>query len=198
MTKTAWEKIIKSSADPARVRDFLKSATAPEERSWLAHCSRDSAGVLAAVVSGSRYLAELIKSSADLISQIDFEQLSLPRRVEGVRREARRCLKNRLDARDYSGALAELRRLKQRENFRIAARDLGRLDEVVEITHELSDLADICLDGALQVASKQLSEKFGHPFHQDTQERWQPTPFCIIGLGKLGGQELNFSSDVDV
>jgi [glutamine synthetase] adenylyltransferase / [glutamine synthetase]-adenylyl-L-tyrosine phosphorylase len=198
MTKTAWEKIIKTSADPLRVRDFLKSATAPRERSWLGHCSADSARVLAAVLSGSRYLAELIKSNPDLLSQLDFEPLRFPRRVDGLRREAQRCLKNRLDERDYAGALAELRRLRQRENLRIAARDLGRLSEVVEITHELSDLADVCLSGVLQVASKQLSEKFGQPFHQDPQGRWQPTPFCIVGLGKLGGQELNFSSDVDV
>src|SRR5206468_8252627 len=35
-------------------------------------------------------------------------------------------------------------------------------------------------------------------YHLDAQGRWHPTRFCVLGLGKLGGQELNYSSDVDV
>lgn len=197
MKKTAWEKIVNSSADPARVRTFLKSA-APRIRSWLADCTADSARVLAALLSGSKFSGELLHSNPDFLSLLDFEHLHFPRRVDGLRREAQNSIKLRLESRDYTAALTELRRLKQRETLRIAARDLGQLSNVVEITHELSDLADICLDAVLQMVSKQLSEKFGHPFHQDVQGRWHPTPFCVIGLGKLGGQELNYSSDVDV
>lgn len=198
MKKTAWEKIAKTSADPARVQHFLKSVAAPREQSWLADCSTDSARILATVVSGSKYLSELLASDPELLSRLDFDQLQFPRRADGLRLEAQRCVNPRLEAQDYSGALTELRRLKQRECLRIAARDLGRLSDVVEITQELSDLADVCLDTVLQVVTKQLSEKFGRPFHQDPQSRWQPTPFCVFGLGKLGGQELNYSSDVDV
>src|SRR5207245_7059488 len=36
------------------------------------------------------------------------------------------------------------------------------------------------------------------PYHLDGQRRWQPTEFCVFGMGKLGGQELNYSSDVDL
>ncbi|HEX3625697.1 MAG TPA: bifunctional [glutamate--ammonia ligase]-adenylyl-L-tyrosine phosphorylase/[glutamate--ammonia-ligase] adenylyltransferase [Verrucomicrobiae bacterium] len=198
MNKTAWEKIIKASADPARVREFLKSAAASQEKSSLTKCSVDSARVLAALLSGSQFSAELLQSNPSLLSIFDFERLRFPRRVDGLRREAQNSIKPRLEARDYAAALAELRRLKQREIVRIAARDLGKLSDVVEITQELSDLADICLDAVLQIVLKQLSEKFGQPFHQDVNGDWQPTPFCVIGLGKLGGQELNYSSDVDV
>ncbi|HEV2330135.1 MAG TPA: bifunctional [glutamate--ammonia ligase]-adenylyl-L-tyrosine phosphorylase/[glutamate--ammonia-ligase] adenylyltransferase, partial [Verrucomicrobiae bacterium] len=198
MKKTAWEKIAKASADPARVQNFLKSATVPRERSWLADCTADSARVLAALVSGSKFSCELLQSSPDLLCQIDFERLRFPRRADGLRREAQNCLKPSLESRDYSAALTDLRRLKQREILRIAARDLGHLSNVVEITQELSDLADVCLNAVLQTVSKQLSEKFGCPYHHDVQGRWQPTPFCVVGLGKLGGQELNYSSDVDL
>lgn len=198
MNKPAWERIVKASADPARVQQFLKSGVTPPEQSWLAHCSTESARVLAMLVSGSRFLTELLVSDPGLLSGLDTEQLQFPRRADGLRREVQRCVNPRLETRDYAGALTELRRLKQRENLRIAARDLGRLSDVVEITQELSDLADVCLDAVLQVVSKQLSEKFGLPFHQDPQGRWQPTPFCVFGLGKLGGQDLNYSSDVDV
>ncbi|HTV41122.1 MAG TPA: bifunctional [glutamate--ammonia ligase]-adenylyl-L-tyrosine phosphorylase/[glutamate--ammonia-ligase] adenylyltransferase [Candidatus Sulfotelmatobacter sp.] len=198
MQKTAWEKVIKASADPVRVQDFLKSLPAPGERSQLADYSMDSARVLAALVSGSQFLAEFIQSNPHLLSVLDFEQLRFPRRSDGFRRDVQNAVASRLDTRDYAGALTELRRFKQRETLRIAARDLGRLSNVVEITRELSGVADACLDAVLQIVSKQLSEKFGHPFHQDVQGRWQPTAFCIFGLGKLGGHELNYSSDVDV
>jgi len=198
MKKTAWEKIVKNSADPVRVRNFLKSVETPRERLWLDNCSADSARVLAAVLSGSQFLAELLRSSPGFWSLLDFEELRFPRRADGLRREFQNTLEPRLEARDYAGALAELRRLKQRENLRIAARDLGRLSNSVEITQELSDLADVCLDVVLRIVSKQLSEKFGSPYHQDARGHWRPTPFCVLGLGKLGGQELNYSSDVDV
>jgi glutamate-ammonia-ligase adenylyltransferase len=198
MKKMAWEKIAKASADPARVQNFLKLATAPQERSWLADCSADSARVLAALVSGSKFSSELLQFTPNRLSLLDFEHLRFPRRADGLRREAQKSIKAALEARDYTAALTALRRLKQSEILRIAARDLGHLSNVAEITQELSDLADVCLDAVLQIVSKQLSEKFGHPYHRDLQGRWQPTPFCVIGLGKLGGQELNYSSDVDV
>ncbi|MGH7940059.1 MAG: bifunctional [glutamate--ammonia ligase]-adenylyl-L-tyrosine phosphorylase/[glutamate--ammonia-ligase] adenylyltransferase, partial [Limisphaerales bacterium] len=198
MKKTAWEKVAKDSADPVRVRNYLKSVATPRERSWLDKCSTDSARMLAAVLSGSQFLGEVLHSNPDLLPLLDYEQLRFSRRMNGLRREVQNALKPRLEAHDYAGALTELRRFRQRENLRLAARDLGRLSDVVEITQELSDVADVCLDAVLQVVFKQLSEKFGNPFHEDARGRWQPTPFCILGLGKLGGQELNYSSDVDV
>ena len=107
-------------------------------------------------------------------------------------------LEPRLRTDDYAGALTELRSFKQREMLRIAARDLARLSNVVEITRELSDVADVCLDAVLRVVWQQFTRRFGRPFHQDANGHWQPTAFCVLGMGKLGGQELNYSSDVDV
>src|ERR1035437_10527024 len=82
--------------------------------------------------------------------------------------------------------------------LRIAARDLARLSNVPEITREISDVADVCLEPVWQVWRRQFTERFGQPYHQDASEHWQPTQFCVLGMGKLGGQELNYSSDVDV
>ena len=58
------------------------------------------------------------------------EQLKFPRRAQGFQHEVEGGLKPQLEARDYAGALAELRRFKQREMLRIAARDLARLGDV--------------------------------------------------------------------
>ncbi|HVV73731.1 MAG TPA: hypothetical protein VHI52_19860, partial [Verrucomicrobiae bacterium] len=48
------------------------------------------------------------------------------------------------------------------------------------------------------ICREQLIDKFGLPYHQDANGSWQETVGAVIGLGKLGGQELNYSSDVDV
>lgn len=198
MKKTDWQKIIKASADPVRVRDFLNSAAETGLRKPLGKFSKDSARALAALVSGSQFLGELLLANLALLSIFDSERLKFPRRPEGLWRDIESFLKPKLVARDYEEALAGLRRFKQREMLRIAVRDLARLSDVVEITRELSDVADVCLDAVLRIITKQFSERFGSPFHQDGEGRWQPTPFCILGLGKLGGQELNYSSDVDI
>ncbi len=115
-----------------------------------------------------------------------------------MRREIEDGLKPKLEARDYAGALAGLRRFKEREMLRIAARDLARLSNVVEITREISDLADACLEAVWRICRPQFIGRFGQPFHQDADGNWQHTEFCVLGMGKLGGQELNYSSDVDV
>jgi glutamate-ammonia-ligase adenylyltransferase len=198
MKKTDWQKIIKASAEPGRARNFLTSASDAVARPQLDRFSTDSAKALAALISGSEYLGEVLLGNPALLSVFDFEKLRFPRRADGLRREVESSLKASLTRGDYTGAFTMLRQFKQREMLRIAARDLGRLSNVTEITQELSDVADVCLDTVLKVVWKQLSEKFGRPFYQDTDGRWQLTPFCILGLGKLGGQELNYSSDVDL
>jgi glutamate-ammonia-ligase adenylyltransferase len=151
-----------------------------------------------ALLSGSQALGNLLVANPDWLSALDIEQLKFPRRAEGIRREIESGLKPKLEARDYAGALAELRRFKQREMLRIAARDLARLSNVVEITREISDLADVCLDAVWRICRQQFTGRFGQPFHQDAEGNWQRTESCVLGMGKLGGQELNYSSDVDV
>src|SRR5690606_14627996 len=67
-----------------------------------------------------------------------------------------------------------------------------------EILNELSSSADIFLEGIRRIVWRQLTERFGEPWHRDPDGRWARTRFCILGLGKLGGCELNYSSDVDL
>ncbi|MDE3067757.1 MAG: hypothetical protein KGJ60_09420 [Verrucomicrobiota bacterium] len=192
----SWSAALKSCADPPRARRRLEQlATA---RPALKQISADSARVLAALLSGSQFLGDFLIANPDCLATLNFERLKFPRRAQGLRREVETLLAPKLSIRDDAGALAELRRFKQREMLRIAARDLARLGDVVEITRELSDVADVCLDAVLQICWRQLTDRLGRPFQQATDGGWQPAAFCVLGLGKLGGQELNYSSDVDV
>ena len=54
------------------------------------------------------------------------------------------------------------------------------------------------LDAVCRLCRQSLTQRLGRPFHLDAAGRWQDSQFCVLGLGKLGGQELNYSSDVDV
>ena len=94
--------------------------------------------------------------------------------------------------------LDALRRFRRREMLRIGVRDLLRLADVVETTASLSDLASILIDAAYGVVDAGLRTQFGVPMHRNRQGRWVETGFTVIGMGKLGGHELNYSSDVDV
>ena len=94
--------------------------------------------------------------------------------------------------------LDALRRFHRREMLRIGVRDLLRLADVVETTASLSDLASVLIDAAYRIVDTDLRTRHGIPMHQNRQGRWVETGFTVIAMGKLGGHELNYSSDVDV
>jgi glutamate-ammonia-ligase adenylyltransferase len=82
--------------------------------------------------------------------------------------------------------------------LRIGVRDLLRLADVQETTASLSDLASVLIDEAYRIVAADLRAQYGTPMHRNRQGRWVETGFTVIGMGKLGGHELNYSSDVDV
>jgi glutamate-ammonia-ligase adenylyltransferase len=62
----------------------------------------------------------------------------------------------------------------------------------------LSDLATVLIQAAYEIVEADLRRHYGKPMHQDRNGRWMKTGFAVIAMGKLGGGELNFSSDIDV
>ncbi|MEJ2655158.1 MAG: bifunctional [glutamate--ammonia ligase]-adenylyl-L-tyrosine phosphorylase/[glutamate--ammonia-ligase] adenylyltransferase [Acidihalobacter sp.] len=95
---------------------------------------------------------------------------------------------------DEPAFMQALRRVRRVELTRIAWRDLAGEAGVDEVLAELSWLAEVCIERALRFAETQLEERHGAPRTADGQRM----RFCVLGLGKLGGGELNFSSDVDL
>jgi glutamate-ammonia-ligase adenylyltransferase len=198
MKNPVWLNAIKACADAQRVKhvvDLLKTTTAAKP---MQACSAEQARILAALFAGSQALGNLLVSRPDWLSVLEADALSFPRRKQGLRNEVNRWLETLLAASDYGTALARLREFKQREMLRIAGRDLARLGKLTEVLQEISDVADVCLDAVWRVCYQQLAGRYGQPWHQDAGGRWRPTAGCVLGMGKLGGQELNYSSDVDV
>ena len=93
-----------------------------------------------------------------------------------------------------TGLNPALRQFRNCEMMRLIWRDLNELAPVDEILVDLSTLADICLQAAVNAHTSVLEEKHGIPRNTEGQAQ----KLVIIGLGKLGGCELNLSSDVDI
>lgn len=99
---------------------------------------------------------------------------------------------------DEAEISACLRAFTQRHLLRIGARDLNDLADVVETTADLSALADCVVQAGLDACQHWLKAMYGHPSYTDDAGVQHPCHFCVIGMGKLGGYELNFSSDIDL
>lgn len=199
MPKSVWSSAIAASADPARVTHQIKLLQATSAAELLEKVPGEQARILSALFSGSPAMSEWLVKHPDWLAQVsDPARLEHARQPQGLAREVDEWLRPALVARDYEGALKQLRLFRQREMARIAARDLARLDRTPGIIREISLVADTCLDAVGRICWQRLTERLGLPYQQDASGAWQVTPWCVLGLGKLGGQELNYSSDVDV
>jgi glutamate-ammonia-ligase adenylyltransferase len=112
-------------------------------------------------------------------------------------------LADRLTARlaetvDEESLLRQVRLFRKEEMLRISLRDLlGRAD-LSETVEELSNLAEVCLQAAYERIDDELRKRHGSPLVAGEDGIFLPAGFAVIGMGKLGGQELNFSSDIDL
>jgi glutamate-ammonia-ligase adenylyltransferase len=123
------------------------------------------------------------------------EVLSRPPTRKGMESALRKSIEH-LTSKEVK--LDALRRFRRREMLRIGVRDLLRLATVQETTDSLSDLACLLIHAAYEIVDADLKRQYGVPMHHDRQGRWVETKFTVIGMGKLGGHELNYSSDVDL
>lgn len=90
--------------------------------------------------------------------------------------------------------MRDIRQLRQREMLRITLRDLMGWASLEQTLHDLSELAQQCIARALSYAKHALQGTFGLPFNRQGEEQ----ELIVLGMGKLGGGELNFSSDIDL
>ena len=102
------------------------------------------------------------------------------------------------DDADFPQLKAGLRRYKAKQVLRIAARDLCGLAALEEVMAELSDLAAAALQRAYEICGRQLQAEYGQPLQQNNHGEYSEAVMTILGMGKFGGRELNFSSDIDL
>lgn len=93
---------------------------------------------------------------------------------------------------------ALLAQWKRRNYLRIVLKDVLGLSTLGETTAEISALADVILTNTLMYCDQELEKRYGRPQYRDVQGRIARAGFSILSLGKLGGNELNYSSDIDL
>jgi hypothetical protein len=148
-----------------------------------------------ALFANSQYLGETLIQNPDLL--------------QGLLRED--SLGRAQSPEDFAGAFARFRsrssendtslllaRFRRREYVRIVLRDILGIAELAEITAEISALTDVLIEEALRICESGLRKRYGTPQHYDAENRLAQTRFSVLSLGKLGGNELNYSSDIDL
>jgi glutamate-ammonia-ligase adenylyltransferase len=98
---------------------------------------------------------------------------------------------------DFEAQLDALRRYRHEEFLRIGMNDIyGKLGQTA-IATQLTALADACLKAACTIAARELA-RFGSPTYRDPSGQLLKADFAVIGMGKMGGRELNYHSDLDI
>ncbi|MGJ5815422.1 glutamine-synthetase adenylyltransferase [Paludibaculum fermentans] len=186
------EILLSQSADPQVAVRRLETFCAryPSEFQQIAY-SPFGLQALVAVFSASDFLSEeLLQHPVWLLGLLHAGWLHRGRTREEIDAELADWL---LSGSSPSPALrmAEFRR---KQILRILLRDVLGFGALPEITEELSNLADSLLDAAYGRIRAELAQKYGLPRLADGNE----CGYSILALGKLGGRELNYSSDIDL
>ncbi|MBN2124934.1 MAG: glutamate-ammonia-ligase adenylyltransferase [Deltaproteobacteria bacterium] len=179
MALNNWERILRSLASPEFHFGLLLSQPMRLE-------------ILMSILSGSQFLADtLVRNPGFLDWVVIPKNLHRMRQREEIEGELRRA------SRSFAGHdewLNKLRRLRRREILRIGTRDMCLEVPTQEVMTELSSLAEACLDAALERAWGKVLRERGASDGGEAPGRG----FCIMAMGKLGGRELNYSSDIDL
>ena len=96
---------------------------------------------------------------------------------------------------DEAQFMSHLRLARQQLMLWIAFRDLNGLAELDEVTHSLSHFAQLAVAQSITFIRNDLQTRFGVPWSDSTNSEM---PLMVVGMGKLGGFELNLSSDIDL
>jgi len=190
--KVAWHALLhlsnalSSSADPDRALVNLERfiAAATEQRVlWKAlAASPRPMEMLTTLFAGSQFLTEILLRHPEYFWQLmERRYLARPKDREQMDHEVHALLGAQSTIEAQWNAL---RRYQRRELLRIGASDMFALLDLPSVTGQLSYLADTLIRISLELAAEQTSTS--------------PDGFAVIGLGKLGGEELNYSSDIDL
>ncbi len=185
--------------DPARVRTLgdewaaLASITDGAVKDFVAGALADPrwGPVLTGIFAASPFLSDLALAHPAIVMAT----------VEGgaskVLSEAVAALAAPAEPANVAAVMASLRRAKAEVALSIALADLAGVWTVEQVTAALSDFADACVRAALRSLLARAAER-GQIALADAADPERACGYAVVGLGKLGGRELNYSSDIDL
>lgn len=138
----------------------------------------------------SRFLSNHLIQHPELLDELLYPAHFGPRKSkEWLAESLRNQLEN--EGEDLESRMGVLRRFKHAEILRVGIDDIYGEIDIREVTRRLSEIAEVCLVAAYELALSIQRDRYRLP------PGWHP-PFVILGMGKLGGRELNYSSDLDL
>ena len=177
----------------SRLEPLLDHLESPMVQANPDGSSQQAVPTLARIVACSDFIARVLSQEPGLLQIFcgpsGVEQPRHPGELTTTVQEIGRRIVHRAEL------VVELRRLRHREVARIGWRDLAGWATLEEVVATLSELADAIIEIALACAHREVAERYGQPIGNDTG---LPIALTVFGLGKLGGRELNLSSDVDL
>ena len=199
MAVNNFQRFLEVRDDPATVREHLRTHS-------------EAVTILVALFAGSQFLSDVLMTQPD-----GFEWLLEPEVLHGARPGDYYKLRV-ADATegltDRAAQRTAISRWRRREYLRIGCRDLLMLADAENVSRDISDLAEAIIDRGAMIIFKELSARFGIPVPDaiawegpmvateggmvPSEDGVYSTGMCVLGMGKLGGRELNFSSDIDL
>ncbi len=179
MALNNWEKFMTGEQDPAGYYAMLLSQPRRLE-------------MLLAIFSASQFLADTLARHRNFLAWLTRpEILHQTRSREKMLKSLRRTISQNTNEQEW---MNQLRVFRKREILRIGARDVCLHLSTEQIIVELSNLAEAITEAALEKAAEELPAAFPEVDNLDVIT----DNFCVLALGKLGGGELNYSSDIDL
>ena len=183
-----------SSSDPAmalnNLHRFVAAARNPLSLGALFDRDREAMPILLQIFATSQHLSDLLIT--------DPESYDLLRLTEGqaVHRDAlvAELVAEVVALAEPAAVMTAMRRFKRRETLRVAYGDIIRGQNLGTVTRQISYLADAVIEAAVQAAWHNLEQRRPVPLDVEGER----PRFCVLALGKLGGVELNYSSDIDL
>ena len=183
----AWD-VVRACPDPDMALNnwetFVEAIENPEEHLRQLQTQPQRLRILIAIFAGSQFLSDTLIQNPDFLEWATaYEVVRRARTLDEFLLDLQAVVDRNLNDADWLDAL---RRFRRREVLRIGTRDICLHAPLAEITAELSDLA--C--ALTRVALDRIWRTSDRP---EERER-----FCVLAFGKLGGGELNYSSDIDL
>ncbi|MCI0681610.1 MAG: bifunctional [glutamate--ammonia ligase]-adenylyl-L-tyrosine phosphorylase/[glutamate--ammonia-ligase] adenylyltransferase [Gemmataceae bacterium] len=187
-------RLLPRSADPDMALNnldrFLEAPGGAGQLPALLESRARTLETLVQLFSVSQFFSDLLIAHPDYLDVLRIPLRSSPNRAEMLEQ-----LQHDIDAAfDDGGVLRAFRAFRHKHLLRIGVNDIIRDRPLEEITRDIARVADTALEVALACALRTVGKRYGEPYTRADQ----PARCTVLAFGKLGGKELNYSSDIDL
>ncbi|MDO4917504.1 MAG: bifunctional [glutamine synthetase] adenylyltransferase/[glutamine synthetase]-adenylyl-L-tyrosine phosphorylase [Rothia sp. (in: high G+C Gram-positive bacteria)] len=156
---------------------------------WYLRMLRDSPAAaerLCQILSSSRFIGDILEDAPESITWLDKDSELKPRSFDDLNTLVRNQL---IRHPETVSAIRNLRMIRRREILRIAMGEAANLLTVEDVSLGLSHIDQVTIEGALQIAQREL-------YIEDEHEPL--TDLCVVAMGRQGGCEIGYGSDADL